>query len=139
MGIEIKNLKTNDEGKFIEKLEDLLEKAKAGRVAKCSIRAAILEESEAKSKDRKKSEIEEMMEMVKSFCEINEDGDDEDDEEECDSEECELEDTPEETFDDLRKAIGCMAYYGIPLPPALVTKYNDAYWEKDKDADGEDS
>ena len=138
--MEIKNLRTNDEGKFIEKLEDLLEKAKAGRVAKCSIRAAILEEPEAKSKDRKKSEIEEMMEMVKSFCGINDDDDDEDDEEEeCDDEECELEDTPEETFDDLRMAIGCMAYYGIPLPKALVAKYNNAYWEKNEDADGEDS
>lgn len=138
MGIEIKECKTNDEGKFIEKLEDLLEKAKAGRVVKCQIRAAILEESEVKSKDRKKSELEEMMEMVKSFCEINDD-DEDDDDEECDCEECELEDTPEETFDDLRKAIGCMAYYGIPLPKALVAKYNNAYLEKNEDADGEDS
>ena len=131
--MEIKNLQTNDEGKFIEKLEDLLEKAKAGRVAKCQIRAAIIGED-----DHKATGFDEVMKMMKSMF-GDDDSDDDDDEKECDCEECELEDTPEETFDDLRKAIGCMAYYGIPLPKALVAKYNNAYREKETDADGEDS
>lgn len=117
--MEAKKIRTSDDDKIIEELEKLIEQIKAGKVAHCEVRVAIIDDKKAKKKVVEEEEEEEK--------------------DECECEECKC-DTPEDIFHDLGKTIGCMAYYELPLSLALVTKYNKAFLDiLTKDDDDEDS
>lgn len=134
--MEVKRVRTSKDEEFIEQLEDLIEKVKAGEVEECKIGVLLTKDAEKK----KKHNVEDLSEEdCKRLLHAIFDEDDEDEDEEepvCngDCESCENyveeEDDPEEVFDDLGRAIGCLVYYGLPLPSSLVIKYNDAYLEK---------
>ena len=139
-----KKIDTDKKEEFIKQLEELIEFVKNNEFEECNV-IVKCKKAEKEDKPKKKSDTEELTEedckrlLHAIFDEDDEDedddGEDEDDDEfECDGdcENCEnyVPDDPEEVFEDLGKAIGCMVYYGLPLPFALVLKYNRSYSEK---------
>ena len=148
--MEVKHVRTSKDEEFVKHLEDLIEKVKAGEVEECKIGVLLTKDAEKK---KKKHDVEDLSEEdCKKLLHAIFDEDDEDENEEdvpvhpeCngDCESCEnyVEDNPEEVFDDLGRAIGCLVYYNLPLSPTLIATYNEAYF-KTKEAeyaDNEDS
>lgn len=143
--MDIKRIRTSKDEEFVKHLEDLIEKVKAGEVEECKIGVLLTKDAEKK----KKRNVEDLSEedCKKLLHAIFDEDDEEEDEEEpvCngDCESCEnyVEDNPEEVFDDLGRAIGCLVYYNLPLSPTLIATYNEAYFKaKEAEyADDEDS
>lgn len=130
--MEVKRIRTSKDEDFVEQLEDLIEKVKAGKVKECKI-AVLLAEGKKEKPDVDDLTEEDCKRLLRAiFADADED-DEGEDEDECDGdcENCEnyVEDDPEETFEDLGRAIGCLVYYGLSLPLGLVSKYNEAYMD----------
>lgn len=144
--MDIKRIRTSKDEEFVKHLEDLIEKVKAGEVEECKIGVLLTKDAEKK---KKKHNVEDLSEEdCKKLLHAIFDEDDED-EPVCngDCESCENyvedeeENNPEEVFDDLGRAIGCLVYYNLPLSPTLIATYNEAYFKaKEAEyADNEDS
>ena len=127
----VKHVRTSKDEEFVKHLEDLIEKVKAGEVEECKISVFLTKDAEKK----KKRSVEDLSEEdCKKLLHAIFDEDDED-EPVCngDCENCENyveeENDPEEVFDDLGRAIGCLVYYNLPLSPTLIATYNEAYFK----------
>ena len=142
--MDIKRIRTSKDEEFVKHLEDLIEKVKAGEVEERKIGVLLTKDAEKKKKhdveDLSEEDCKKLLHAI-----FDKDDEDEDDEEPVcngDCESCENyveeEDDPEEVFDDLGRAIGCLVYYNLPLSPTLIATYNEAYF-KTKEAEYADN
>lgn len=143
--MEVKRVRTSKDEEFVKHLEDLIEKVKAGEVEECKIGVLLTKDAEKKKKhnveDLSEEDCKRLLHAI--FNEDDEDEDDEDEDEDDDEFECDgdcescenyVPDDPEEVFEDLGRAIGCLVYYNLPLSPTLIATYNEAYF-KTKEAE----